>query len=100
MQSLYSQPVLQILHLYGINLSFNYYVIVEGIHCHSSFQGFDGAVMVDSFPWNDAVVVVDNETPADDFSLQPEQDVVKYGSGIVIMQTSWVSVTYSLLEQQ
>ena len=47
--------------------------------------------MVDNFPWNDAVVVVDNETPADDFSLQPAQDVVKYGSGIVIMQTSWVS---------
>lgn len=48
--------------------------------------------MVDNFPWNDAVVVVDNETPVDDFSLQPAQDVVKHGSGIVIMQTSWVSV--------
>lgn len=46
---------------------------------------------VDAFPWNDAVVVVDNESPGEDFSVQPEQDVVKYGSGIVIMQTSWVS---------
>lgn len=54
-------------------------------------QAFTGAVEVEEFPWNDAVVVVDNESPADDFSLQPEQDVLQYGSGIVVMQTSWVS---------
>lgn len=55
------------------------------------FQGFTGAVEVEAFPWNDAVVVVDNESPGEGFSLQPEQDVLKYGSGIVIVQTSWVS---------
>ncbi|CAN0474931.1 unnamed protein product, partial [Ectocarpus sp. 8 AP-2014] len=33
--------------------------------------------------------IVDNETPGDDFSLQPEQPVLKFGAGIVIMQTSW-----------
>lgn len=54
-------------------------------------QDFAGAVEVEAFPWNDAVAVVDNESPGEDFSLQPEQDVLKYGSGIVIMQTSWVS---------
>lgn len=48
--------------------------------------------MVETFPWNDAVVVVDNPNPGDDFSVQPEQDVVQYGSGVVIMQTSWVSL--------
>lgn len=46
---------------------------------------------MDAFPWNDGVVIVDNETPGEDFSLQPEQDVIKYGAGVVIMQTSWVS---------
>ena len=70
-------------------------------HCHGAYsqqdylsgflQAFTGAVEIEEFPWNDAVVVVDNESPSQDFGLQPEQDVVKYGSGIVIMQTSWVS---------
>lgn len=48
--------------------------------------------MVDTFPWNDDVVVVDNEVPGDDFSLQPPQEVVQYGAGIVIMQTTYVSM--------
>ncbi|CAM9697614.1 unnamed protein product, partial [Hapterophycus canaliculatus] len=61
----------------------------RGSEPESCTQEFTGAVMVESFPWNDAVVIVDNETPGDDISLQPEEDVVKYGSGIVIMQTSW-----------
>ena len=56
---------------------------------------------VEAFPWNDAVVVVDNETPGEDFSLQPEQeDMVKYGSGIVIMQTSWVSAYVVILSHE
>lgn len=54
-------------------------------------QQFTSAVLVENFPWNDDVVIVDNETPGDDFSLQPEQPVLKFGAGIVIMQTSWVS---------
>lgn len=61
------------------------------VHSSGLLQAFTGAVEVEDFPWNDAVVVVDNESPGEGFSLQPEQDVVKYGSGIVIMQTSWVS---------
>lgn len=61
-------------------------------HFSGCLQAFAGAVEVEDFPWNDAVVVVDNTSPSEDFSLQPEQDVVRYGSGIVIMQTSWVSV--------
>lgn len=54
-------------------------------------QQLTSAVSVENFPWNDDVVVVDNETPGDDFSLQSEQNVLKFGAGIVIMQTSWVS---------
>ncbi|CAM9902853.1 unnamed protein product, partial [Ectocarpus fasciculatus] len=55
----------------------------------SCIQQLTSAVSVENFPWNDDVVVVDNETPGDDFSLQSEQNVLKFGAGIVIMQTSW-----------
>ncbi|CAN0128454.1 unnamed protein product, partial [Ectocarpus sp. 12 AP-2014] len=55
----------------------------------SCIQQFTSAVLVENFPWNDDVVIVDNETPGDDFSLQPEQHVLKFGAGTVIMQTSW-----------
>lgn len=55
-----------------------------------SRQEITATLSVDAFPWNEGVVVVDNETPGEDFSLQPEQDVLKYGAGVVIMQTSWV----------
>ncbi|CAM9945936.1 unnamed protein product, partial [Ectocarpus sp. 12 AP-2014] len=55
----------------------------------SCIQQFTSAVLVENFPWNDDVVIVDNETPGDDFSLQPEQPVLKFGAGTVIMQTSW-----------
>eukprot|EP00752_Nemacystus_decipiens_P009533 g8521.t1 len=61
----------------------------QGIRPESCNQSFSGAVEVEDFPWNDAVVVVDNESPGEGFTLQPEQEVVQYGSGIVIMQTSW-----------
>ena len=54
-------------------------------------QELSGGVLIDTFPWNGDVVVVDDESPAADFSLQPPQDVVKYGAGIVIVQTTWVS---------
>ena len=54
-------------------------------------QELSGGVLLDTFPWNNDVVVVDNESPAADFSLQPPQDVVKYGAGIVMVQTTWGS---------
>eukprot|EP00904_Undaria_pinnatifida_P007046 jgi/Undpi1/3471/HiC_scaffold_16.g06843.m1 len=52
-------------------------------------QELSGGVLLDAFPWNDDVVVVDDEYPSEDFSLQPARNVVKYGAGIVIMQTTW-----------
>lgn len=37
------------------------------------------------------MVVVDNEMPGDGFSHQPELNALKYGAGVVIVQTTWVS---------
>lgn len=79
------------------SLTFRLCTLLRFITCRGaifrrySHQDFTGAVAVEDFPWNDAVVVVDNEAPGESISLQPEEDVVQYGAGIVIMQTSWVS---------
>lgn len=61
-------------------------------------QVLAGDVVVDDFPWNDDVAIVNNESPGDEFSVeQPEQEVVQYGSGVVILQTSWVSFAVGIV---
>lgn len=53
-------------------------------------QEISADLSLEMFPWNDDVTVVDDPEPTDAFSLQPEENAVRYGAGVVIMQSTWV----------
>lgn len=71
-------------------------------------QNFTGGVAVDTFPRNNKVIVMDNKLATDTFDIQPSQEVVQHGAGVVIVQTTrvrqrriigccctWIFLTYA-----